>query len=50
MQTILAMLIVLAATGYSVWKLAPASLRRRFAARGLAGLGDQAADRTRRLK
>ena len=33
MQTLIALLIVLGATGYSVWKLAPATLRRRMAAR-----------------
>ena len=33
MQTAIALLIVLAATGYSVWKLAPAALRDRLAAR-----------------
>jgi hypothetical protein len=33
LQTFLVVLIVLAATGYSVWKLAPASLRQAFAVR-----------------
>jgi len=32
MQTILTLLIVLAATGYSVWKLAPGALRQKLAA------------------
>jgi len=32
MQTIVTLLIVLAAAGYSVWKLAPASLRHKLAA------------------
>jgi len=31
-QTLVTLLIVLAATSYSVWKLAPASLRHRLAA------------------
>lgn len=31
-QTLITALIVLAAAGYSVWKLAPASLRHRLAA------------------
>jgi len=31
-QTLVALLIVLAAAGYSVWKLVPASLRHRLAA------------------
>jgi hypothetical protein len=31
MQTLLTLLIVLGAAGYSVWKLAPAALRHRFA-------------------
>ena len=33
MQTLIVALIVLAATGYSVWKLAPAALRQALAAR-----------------
>ena len=32
MQTLLTVLIVLGAAGYSVWKLAPAALRRKLAA------------------
>jgi len=32
MQTLITLLIVLAAAGYSVWKLAPAALRHRLAA------------------
>ena len=32
MQSLIALLIVLAAAGYSLWKLAPASLRHRLAA------------------
>ena len=32
MQTLVTLLIVLAAAGYSVWKLAPASLRHKLAA------------------
>ena len=32
MQTLIAILIVLGAAGYSVWKLAPASLRHKLAA------------------
>jgi len=32
MQTLFTLLIVLAAAGYSVWKLAPASLRHKLAA------------------
>jgi len=32
MQTVITLLIVLAAAGYSVWKLAPASLRHKLAA------------------
>ena len=32
MQSLIALLIVLAAAGYSAWKLAPASLRLRLAA------------------
>jgi hypothetical protein len=32
MQTLITLLVVLAAAGYSVWKLAPASLRHRLAA------------------
>lgn len=32
MQTLIALLIVLAAVGYSVWKLAPAAFRRKLAA------------------
>jgi len=31
-QTLVTLLIVLAAAGYSVWKLAPTSLRRKLAA------------------
>lgn len=33
MQTVLALLIVLGAGAYSVWKLAPAAFRHRLAAR-----------------
>jgi hypothetical protein len=32
MQTLLTLLIVLGAAGYSVWKLAPAALRHKLAA------------------
>lgn len=32
MQTLITLLIVLAAAGYSVWKLAPAAFRRKLAA------------------
>ncbi len=32
MQTLIAILIVLGAAGYSVWKLAPAALRHKLAA------------------
>lgn len=32
MQTLITLLIVLGAAGYSVWKLAPAALRHRLAA------------------
>ena len=32
MQTLIALLIVLGAAGYSVWKLAPAAFRRKLAA------------------
>jgi hypothetical protein len=32
MQSLIALLIVLGAAGYSVWRLAPASLRHRLAA------------------
>ncbi|MGN6526188.1 MAG: DUF6587 family protein [Burkholderiaceae bacterium] len=52
MQTILALLIVLAATGYSVWKLAPASLRHRFAARSgaIARAGGASESLARRIE
>ena len=33
LQTLIVVLIVLAAAGYSVWKLAPAALRQALAAR-----------------
>ena len=33
MQTLIVAIIVLAATGYSAWKLAPAALRQALAAR-----------------
>ena len=32
MQTLITLLIVLAAAGYSLWKLAPAAFRRKLAA------------------
>jgi hypothetical protein len=32
MQTLVTLLIVLAAAGYSIWKLAPAALRHKLAA------------------
>jgi hypothetical protein len=50
MQTLIALLIVLGAAGYSVWKLAPAALRRKLAARSgtivrAAGASDEIAHR-----
>jgi hypothetical protein len=50
MQTALSLLIVLAAAGYSGWKLAPGALRQRLAARSGAlaragGASDAAARR-----
>ena len=49
MQTLVTLLIVLAAAGYSVWKLAPASLRHRLAAQsGNIARATGASERTAR--
>jgi hypothetical protein len=52
MQTAIALLIVLAATGYSVWKLAPATLRHRLAARSgaIARAGGASESLARRIE
>jgi hypothetical protein len=49
MQTLVTLLVVLAAAGYSVWKLAPASLRHRLAAQsGSIARATGASERTAR--
>jgi len=52
MQTAIALLIVLAAAGYSAWKLAPAALRERLAARSgaIARAGGASASLARRIE
>jgi hypothetical protein len=52
MQTAIALLIVLAATGYSAWKLAPAALRQRLAARSgaIARAGGASESLARRIE
>ena len=52
MQTAIALLIVLAAMGYSVWKLAPAALRDRLAARSgaIARAGGASESLARRIE
>jgi hypothetical protein len=48
-QTLVTLLIVLAAAGYSVWKLAPASLRHKLAAQsGTIARATGASERTAR--
>ena len=48
-QTFITLLIVLAAAGYSIWKLAPASLRHRLAAQtGTLARATGASERTAR--
>ena len=52
MQSLIALLIVLGAAGYSVWKLAPAALRRRLAAQSgaLARATGASAETARRIE
>ena len=52
MQTLIALLIVLAAAGYSVWKLAPAALRQKLAAQSgtLARATGASAETARRIE
>ncbi len=52
MQTLIALLIVLAAAGYSVWKLAPAAFRRKLAAQSgsLARATGASAETARRIE
>jgi len=52
MQTLLTMLIVLGAAGYSVWKLAPAAWRHRLAAQTgtLARVTGASAETARRIE
>jgi len=48
-QTLVTLLIVLAAAGYSVWKLAPAALRHKLAAQtGTLARATGASERTAR--
>ena len=48
-QTLVALLIVLAAAGYSAWKLAPAALRHKLAAQtGTIARATGASERTAR--
>ena len=52
MQTLIALLLVLAAAGYSVWKLAPAAFRRKLAAQSgtLARATGASAQTARRIE
>jgi hypothetical protein len=52
MQTLVTLLIVLGAAGYSVWKLAPAALRHRLAAQTgtLARATGASAETARRIE
>jgi hypothetical protein len=52
MQTLIALLLVLAAAGYSVWKLAPAAFRRKLAAQSgtLARASGASAETARRIE
>lgn len=52
MQTLITLLIVLAAAGYSVWKLAPAAFRRKLAAQSgtLARATGASAETARRIE
>ena len=52
MQTLVTLLIVLAAAGYSVWKLAPAALRHKLAAQSgpLARATGAAEETARRIE
>ena len=52
MQTLVAILIVLAAAGYSVWKLAPSAFRRKLAAQSgtLARATGASAETVRRIE
>ena len=52
MQTLITLLIVLGATGYSVWKLAPAAFRRKLAAQSgtLARATGASAQTARRIE
>jgi hypothetical protein len=52
MQTLIALLIVLAAAGYSLWKLAPATFRRKLAAQSgtLARATGASAQTARRIE
>jgi hypothetical protein len=52
MQTLVTLLIVLGAAGYSVWKLAPAALRHRLAAQTgtLARVTGASAETARRIE
>jgi len=52
MQTLLTLLIVLGALGYSVWKLAPAALRHKLAAQSgtLARATGASAETARRIE
>ena len=52
MQTVITLLIVLGAAGYSVWKLAPAALRHKLAARSgtLARVTGASAETARRIE
>jgi len=52
LQTLIVALVVLAATGYSVWKLAPASLRNALAARSgsIARAGGASEQLARRIE
>ena len=52
MQTLIALLLVLAAAGYSVWKLAPAAFRRKLAAQSgtLARATGASAETARRIE
>jgi len=52
MQTSISLLIVLGATGYSIWKLAPSALRHKLAARtgALARVSGASAETARRIE
>ncbi len=52
MQTLITLLIVLGAAGYSVWKLAPAALRHKLAAQSgtLARATGASAETARRIE